>query len=246
MLSGEDERPAKRRRMSISPEAEDTPGAAVVDDPMSVDDEPIWTPSSSPPDDTVLAHSPAPSEDHSTSDSEERPPPPEHPARQHPTFQAAPRFKAPEQPVLDAQRRAAPLPEAFSPRRRGAKYVPGGLAAELRDWLVQLKGASEYDRPAGAGVRVKVDEAKAGEGMWIVAARHVSEAEGGAAAGDSSSSSSSSARVVLAGDGRVAAGLGGRRTVSAGGTVAMHQPMWDVDLGTAGKLAVACDWEVED
>lgn len=169
---------------------------------------------------------------------------PDQPARHHPTFQPAPRFKAPEQPHPDNQRRPAPLPEAFSPQRRGAKYVPGGLAAEVRDWLVQLKGASEYDRPAGASVRATVDEARAGEGMWIVAARHESGGEvGGETVGGSRSSS---ARVVLAGDGRVAAGLGGRRMVKAGGTVAMYRPMWDVDLGELGQFAVACDWEVEE
>lgn len=220
---------------------------------MLVDDKPVGTPKSSPPYEAVLVPSPVSSEDHHhpTSDPEE-PPPPEQPARQHPTFQPAPRFKVPEQPSLDGQRgRPAPLPEAFSPRRRGAKYVPGGLAAEVRDWLVQLKGASEYDRPAGAGVRAVVDEARAGEGMWIVAARHQGEGGtttgvGGGGGDDGSGPSSAAARMVLAGDGRVAAGLGRRRMVRAGGTVAMHQPMWDVDLGELGQFAVACDWEVED
>ncbi|KAG7289708.1 hypothetical protein NEMBOFW57_006084 [Staphylotrichum longicolle] len=65
--------------------------------------------------------------------------------------------------------------DIFSPQRRGAKYLPGGLAAELRDWLVDVKGgvdgecevraASSVLRlgpSAGASVRVVVDEASCG------------------------------------------------------------------------------------
>lgn len=32
---------------------------------------------------------------------------------------------------------AEPLPDAFSPRRRGQKFVPGGLAAEVQSWVIE-------------------------------------------------------------------------------------------------------------
>lgn len=52
-------------------------------------------------------------------------------------------------------------------------------------------------------------------------------------------------KVILAGDGRVS-GLAKRNPIPAGATVSMYQPMWDVDLGSLGRFAVACDWEVRD
>lgn len=176
-------------------------------------------------------------------------------ATRHPTFRPAPRFKPAEPPrhsvaaddddaALAA--RGPPLPEAFSPQRRGAKaYVPGGLAAEVRDWLVQVKGTSEYDRPAGesSGVRVAVEEARgpAGGGMWIVRARGgdgEDEDEGGGSLQERT--------IILAGDGRLpGGGLAGRNMVGEGGRLKMFQPMWDITLRDLGQFAVACDWELE-
>lgn len=226
---------------------------------MIVDDEPMAIHSSSSPaaDDMVLSQSPeVPSENHAAMLDSGRPPlpPPEPSTRHHhpPAFRPAPRFKAPDPPGPGShQRRPTPLPEAFSPQRRGAKYVAGGLAAEVRDWLVQVKGAAGYDRPAGARVRMAVDGVRAGEGMWIVAGHHETRTETEAEAetgvgGEGEGEGEGSARVILAGDGRIAAGLGGRKTVRQGGTVAMYQPMWDAHLGDLGRFAVACDWEVED
>ncbi|SPQ20965.1 0e546d90-256e-4766-9347-bbb976b05f11 [Thermothielavioides terrestris] len=57
-----------------------------------------------------------------------------------PAFRSAPRFK-PAEPPDEAHAHPDPyLADIFSPQRRGAKYFPGGLAAELRDWLVEAKG----------------------------------------------------------------------------------------------------------
>lgn len=171
--------------------------------------------------------------DHEGSMADSNPPSPrtadEQPPR-HPTFQNAPRFKAAE---ITAEVQQRPLPEAFSPQRRGAKYVAGGLAAEVRDWLVQVKGASEYDRPAGSGIDVVVDEAMSSPGVHVIAARQLdTEVEDQSVPG----------KVILAGDGRVT-GLRGRSAVGRGGVVSMSQPMWDITLDDLGQFAVACDWE---
>lgn len=242
--SGEDnEPPPKRRRMSISPEGDLIPDANEADEPMVVDDGSIEIDSNTPPDDSL--HSPipssVPSDRLSTSGSEGPASPTGPPPARHPTFHSAPRFKTTEPATRDAQKRP-PLPDAFSPQRRGAKYVPGGLAAEVRDWLVQVKGVSEYDRPAGASVQVTVDAARAGNGMWIVASRHHYQQQTEGSGGGESREGGHPAKVILAGDGRIA-GLGGRSAVGESGTVAMHQPMWDVTLGDLGQFAVACDWE---
>lgn len=156
--------------------------------------------------------------------------PPEEQASRRPTFQHAPRFK-PNEAADGAQQR--PLPDAFSPQRRGAKYIPGGLAAEVRDWLVQVKGYSEYDRPAGSGIGVTVGEAKSGVGMHIITAHQLdgkAEDEG------------IPTKAILAGDGRTT-GLGVKSIVKRGGPVSMSQPMWDITLDDLGQFAVACDWE---
>lgn len=229
-LSGDNERPLKRRRVSISPEIGSSPDFETEDEPMMADDELREIANTPPPDQSQsLAQSPTNSEDFLTGS---EPPSPIQPAARHPTFRDAPRFKTAGTPKASTER--PPLPDAFSPQRRGAKYVPGGLAAEVRDWLVQVKGASEYDRPAGFSVEMTVDEAREGDGMWIVAAH-----EGDVSTGQERSNT---ANVILAGDGRIP-GLGGKNSVRSGGAVSIYQPMWDIDLGDLGQFVVTCDWE---
>lgn len=161
---------------------------------------------------------------------------PEEQSIRHPTFRNAPRFKTTEA-ADGAQQR--PLPDAFSPQRRGVKYVPGGLAAEVRDWLVQVKGASEYDRPAGSSIGVTVDEVRSGVGMHIITARRA----GGEAETEAEAEGEGiPAKAILAGLGRTT-GLGGRGAVERGALVSMSQPMWDITLDDLDHFAVACDWE---
>lgn len=222
-------RPTKRRRVSLSPEIDASPDEDRLDVPMEVDEQaevsstPIF-------DDRIAVQS---SLDHKGPMADSNPPSPrtadEQPPR-HPTFQSAPRFKAAE---VAAEVQQRPLPEAFSPQRRGAKYVAGGLAAEVRDWLVQVKGASEYDRPAGSSIDVVVDEAMSAPGMHVITAQ---QRDTGV------DDESVPGKVILAGDGRVT-GLRGRSAVRRGGVVSMSQPMWDITLDDLGQFAVACDWE---
>lgn len=222
-------RPAKRRRVSLPPEIDASPDEHQYDAPME-DDEQAEVFSTPVFDDRIAVQS---SLDHEGSTADSNPPSPraaDEQAPRHPTFQNAPRFKAADITTEVQQR---PLPEAFSPQRRGAKYVAGGLAAEVRDWLVQVKGASEYDRPAGSSIDVVVDEAMSAPGMHVIAARQLDTAV---------EDESIPGKVILAGDGRVT-GLRGRSAVKCGGVVSMSQPMWDITLDGLGHFAVACDWE---
>lgn len=237
---GQDDRPAKRRRVSISPEIDASPDEDEGDeDHMEVDDaQPAEKDLvvSSAREEVIATQSP--SSPAGETDSESNgfgSPSPAEPSARHPTFHKAPRFKAAEL-AEDAQRGL--LPDAFSPQRRGARYVPGGLAAELREWLVQVKGASEYDRPATSNVEATVDEAKSGNGMWLVATHEKKD-------DDSRQQEGGLAKVILAGDGRIA-GLGGKNIVNEGTTLSLHQPMWDINLNDLGQFAVACDWEILD
>lgn len=225
--------------MDVSPDEEEEDD----DDPMEVDggdDDPVeeginmFAAAEQGEDviETQSASSPGKTESESSNKSDS--PSPAEPFTRHPTFHKAPRFKVAE--LAEGAQRSL-LPDAFSPQRRGARYVPGGLAAELREWLVQVKGASEYDRPARSSVAATVDEAKRGNGMWLVAANEKDDA-GRQHEGDLS-------KVLLAGDGRVA-GLGGKNIVRPGTTVSLHQPMWDIKLNDLGQFAVACDWEIPE
>ncbi|GKT49076.1 uncharacterized protein ColSpa_09257 [Colletotrichum spaethianum] len=147
-----------------------------------------------------------------------------------PTFRRAPRFKVSE---AEASRQEG-LPEAFSPQRRGAKYVPGGLAAELQTWLAEVKGWAGGDRPADLVMTIIIDELRAGNRMYIVRGRRI--------VGDGDASEEIAARLMLAGEGRLT-GLGQKAAVIVGSTVAISQPAWEVELeGT--RWIVACDWAV--
>lgn len=225
-------RPAKRRRVSLSPEINATPDAGQLDLSMEDDEEaeisgtPVF-------DDRIAVESSFDPEGPMTDSQPQSPRSADEQAPRHPTFQRAPRFKAAD---ITAEPQQRPLPEAFSPQRRGAKYVAGGLAAEVRDWLVQVKGASEYDRPAGSSIDVVVDEVMSAPGMHIIAARK---------SGVEVESDHVPTKVILAGDGRVAE-LRGKSIVRRSGVVSMSQPMWDITLNDLGQFAVACDWEAKE
>ncbi|KAK3685775.1 hypothetical protein B0T22DRAFT_466497 [Podospora appendiculata] len=195
----------------------------------------------------------------------------------HPTFSAPPRFKppphakdAPPQPArrprfkspahpTDPHLHPAPppdshlLPDIFSPpRRRGAKYTSGGLAAELRDWLVEIKETSEAtgggDRrtsATAASVYLRIGQVRhGGPGMTLISGQPVGS--GGIPSGPAA------VRAILAGEGSVEDGFGGGAAgsiskgrgnrVAPGAVVAVAPPAWDVDLD--GTWAVAYRWEV--
>lgn len=146
-----------------------------------------------------------------------------------PKFHQAPRFKTSEQ--LEA-RQQTNLPEVFSPQRRGVKYVAGGLAAELRDWLVEVKGSDDGGQGFANPVSLTAYQVRRIPGLSLV-----STAEPGGEPG---------VRVILAGDGKVT-GLGKPEMAVSGSVITISPPAWDVDLGPAtGKWAIACDWTVRD
>ncbi|OHW91049.1 hypothetical protein CSPAE12_10352 [Colletotrichum incanum] len=147
-----------------------------------------------------------------------------------PTFRRAPRFKVSE---AEASRHEG-LPEAFSPQRRGAKYVPGGLAAELQTWLAEVKGWAGGDRPADLVMTIVIDELCAGNRMYLVRGRRI--------VGDGEESEEIAARLMLAGEGRLT-GLGQKAAVLVGSKVAISQPAWEVEL-EGMRWIVACDWAV--
>ncbi|KAL1879892.1 hypothetical protein VTK73DRAFT_6704 [Phialemonium thermophilum] len=202
----------------------------------------------------VVSSSPSLGNDSESENDTLQVPTPRHKPHHHPVFHRAPRFK-----VIDADTQAAdhlsshqyPLPEAFSPqRRRGTKYVPGGLAAELRDWLVAVKGDVDASAVIGGGdeapsadggaagiveVVFDVDEARPGPGMWLVRGRQRPRENG-------ADEEAVEVRAILAGEGR-SSGLARRNIVSRGSIVQTWPPSWDIDLGS-DRWSIVCDWAV--
>lgn len=202
-LSPDGGREAKRRRVSISPPA---PSSSLDSTP-----EQAATP--------ARGHA-SPAEGNGSGS------PGEHggPSRRHqPVFQPAPRFKP-----TDNETSLPALPGVFSPQHRGAKYLPGGHAAQLQGWLSEVK-EWEGTRDEDSVLRLTVEEISPGEHMYL-------------ARGKSGGSGDLKA-YILAGEGRLT-GLGRRAAVNVGSVVVIEQPVWEVNL--VGECwTVGCNWSVE-
>ncbi|GAB1315143.1 hypothetical protein MFIFM68171_05353 [Madurella fahalii] len=179
-----------------------------------------------------------------------------------PAFHPAPRFKHPghthPNSHPDHEDSGGYLPDIFSPRRRGEKYLAGGPAAELRDWLVEVKSGVDGEDgqqlkapvsgSAGGGARVVVEQVRRGmPGMTMVSGSEVNGDDDNGAGGDGEKKGAG-VRVILAGEG-IVQGLGGgaganRRRVVPGAVVAVAPPAWEVELDGEGRWAVAYRWEV--
>ena len=156
-------------------------------------------------------------------------------SKQQPSFLPPPRFKQ-----IDADTtQLEGLPYAFSPQRRGAKYLPGGLAAELQGWLSAVKGWEGDDASSGSAMSLAVDEVKPGGSMYLVKGHKIKNQDKKSGSG----TEGPQVQVMLAGEGKLT-GLGKRAEVVEGNTVAISQPVWEVALDGQGRWIVACDWTV--
>ncbi|KAI0015120.1 hypothetical protein F4780DRAFT_115463 [Xylariomycetidae sp. FL0641] len=209
-------------------------------------------------DDEIASDSAAEEEEADDEDQQQQPPLPT-PRAPQPTFQRAPRFKPPADAADGGPGRSDPLPDAFSPHRgRGgaAKYVPGGMAATLRDWLVDVEAGAGHATGGpngGAGIwgtdrkdewtaRVRVEEVTGAAGMRLVGGRRV-VGSGGGSDKTEEIGVGPAVRVLLAGSGRLAP-LARRIQVVPGSVVGVARPTWEMELPGLGRWVVACDWAV--
>ncbi|KAL7799065.1 hypothetical protein V8C37DRAFT_146306 [Trichoderma ceciliae] len=212
-------REAKRRKMSISP----TPMLGVLDMKEAdratygdIDDG-AYDAAVADAEDGVSVTSTDSSGDSSITMSNTKVP-------QQPVFQQAPRFKP-----LNAEDAFSGLPAAFSPQRRGERYVPRGMAAQLQGWLSEIKDWKENSEKAEPVMKVHVERIRPGRRMYLVEGRESSE--------------ETSKKWILAGEGRLT-GLDKRAEVKLGSVVLIEQPTWDVEL--EGRIwNVACEWSVD-
>lgn len=128
--------------------------------------------------------------------------------------------------------------------------MSGGLAAELRDWLVDVKTESEKRSSSAATARLTVGGFRdGGPGMTLISGRPTP-----LAVVDHSGSSAEEIRAILVGEGGLVDDRAGglyqkgrdkpRDRVSSGVVVGIALPAWDVQLPGQGKWAVAYRWEV--
>ena len=80
-----------------------------------------------------------------------------------------PAFRLPPQ---EAATVSQPLPDAFSPHRRGQRFVPGGMATEVQQWVVETAQSFNQQRNTASenATHVSVVEASnnIGDGMILV------------------------------------------------------------------------------
>ena len=163
------------------------------------------------------------------------------PLQNQSTFLKPPRFRPPDVPEQGQQ--PDPLPDQFSPHRRGQKYMPGGLAAEVRDWLVNIESSipstSATKNDSSWRLRLMIDEVSGGgrAGFALVRGRQVLSGDI-----DTMIDSMGTVSVVLAGEG-TGTGLEKNSKVEVGKTVGIKSPVWEVEI-EGEKWGVGVDWMV--
>lgn len=157
-------------------------------------------------------------------------------------FLKPPRFRPPD-PSGEEQSQTDPLPDQFSPHRRGQKYITGGLAAEVRDWLINLEtttpvSATKKSKDDPWLLRLLVDGISGGgkAEMTLVTGRQVHFAGGGVV------DSLGILKIILAGEG-AGTGLQKGSRVEVGKVVGIKGPVWEVMIDQE-KWGVGVDWKV--
>jgi hypothetical protein len=179
-------------------------------------------------------------------------------AEQASNFHRPPRFLPAESA---GQGPGDPLPEAFSPRRRGRKYLADGLAAKVRGWIFDLEAREGVVEREAWKVRFVVDEVSGHVGgVLLVGGRRVrddgmedekedgkedveiEEREEQANSDEPTNLDRPDIRMVLSGEG-IISGIGRGNTVKVGSTVGVRGVMWDVDIQRE-RWSVGVEWKV--
>lgn len=155
---------------------------------------------------------------------------------------------------LSPSKPPAPLPEIFSPSRKTAKYIPGGLAQTVQGWLIEAAttaqaSAAGTSRSREDGVRLRVRVAELGnKGRevdcfvgGVVLARGTTEPGMYNASRVGEGTEEFGTRLLLAGQGGVRGAAGVK--VRVGDVVGVKAPTWDIDVG-GEKWVVGVEWMV--
>ncbi|KAH8820965.1 hypothetical protein F5884DRAFT_68903 [Xylogone sp. PMI_703] len=152
-------------------------------------------------------------------------------------FHKVPRFRPPDH-LQDGQRNHDPLPDQFSPHRKGQKYIPGGLAAGVRDWLVNIDStvSSHSLRRVNGDIwarKLVVEEinGNTSTGMTLVKGQN-----------EQPSGEETISKLILAGEGSHT-GIQKAPEVKVGSVVGIKGPAWEILLEEE-LWCVAVDWKV--
>jgi hypothetical protein len=133
-------------------------------------------------------------------------------------------------PSVQPQEPSEPLSDAFSPHRRGPRFVPGGMAATLQQWVletgqaaIQSRKGKGYLRGEDYVMRVKVDQVR-GDGPFTLHAKL---------------SSGDLVSILLVGGNR--AGSGRLNEIHPSSVIGIRAPTWEVEF--SGRMyTVGVDW----
>lgn len=151
------------------------------------------------------------------------------PVPDEPQFVAPPRFRPIAEPELEPRE---PLPAAFSPRKRGQKFIIGGLANEVRGWLIDLEthsGSVGFKKEdTKYGLKLTVHGVSGGKGCFTsVIGEQVSGRE---------------VRMIL-GERGLGDDLQRSKESERGDTIGVKPPIWEVEL-EGQKYGVCASWSV--
>lgn len=148
-----------------------------------------------------------------------------------PQFIKPPKFMHVEEPEP-----TQPLPEEFSPRKRGQKFVVGGVAGEVRGWLVDLEhhSSSTAAPTRGVGKEERRDE------DWVV--KMVVDDVGGGKDVGWTIAKGDGMNVILGGEG-IREGLEKGKEAKRGSVVGIKAPVWEVEVKGV-RWGVGANWKV--
>jgi hypothetical protein len=161
-------------------------------------------------------------------------------------FVKPPRFRPPDDQEHQ-QRPSEPLPDAFSPQRRGQKFLTGGLAAEVISWVMNLESitpaaSSAQSKEDAWVVELIVDEVRGGPGagMTLISGRQIHVARSGQEG--EMVSTLRVVKIILAGSGT---NEGFQKTIKVDvrKKIRIKSPVWEVVI-EGEKWGVAVSWEV--
>ncbi|KAL9626023.1 MAG: hypothetical protein Q9204_007646, partial [Flavoplaca sp. TL-2023a] len=148
-----------------------------------------------------------------------------------PSFVLPPRSPSPQPNTL-------PI---FSPQRRGAKYVPGGMASTVRDWVIEIAGTATRRKEEEWDVVLRVGAVGEGDGGRVVLIQ-----ESGVMDGDGEEMGFRGG--IREEKGRrkwMLAGGDDDRKIRMGMMIGIRRPVWDVEVKGV-VWGVGVDWGLLD
>lgn len=147
-----------------------------------------------------------------------------------------PAFLKPSLPPPDAASAAEPLPDAFSPHRKGQRYIPGGMAAEFSSWVIETGQAASLSRRGKGYLRgsdfvreIRISRVQENNDQGSMGPVFVEGVDGGGG----------ECKIMLAQRAEEKHG------VKVGDVVGIRAPSWDVLVdGEGGGWVVGVDWRI--